>query len=359
MAATLSVHLVTWNGERYINELCHSLRTQTYRDWELHVFDNQSSDNTYHLIQDACHEFSVPVFFTQAQKNIGFAGGHNQLYQQSASEYILLLNQDMYLTPTCLENMMAYMTTHDTAAAVSPRLMRWNCRDIQSEKWDRDVSFTDDIDTLGLQVYRRRQITDMYAGASWQQIQQHMKQDQSFHRLVAPNIIEVFGVSGAFPLYRMAALKNIAFDDNTIFDSAYHSYKEDVDLAFRLRQAGYRTYTLLDTVAYHDRSVAGRMSTKDIDAVKNKQSQSSWVKYHSYKNHLMTLIKNEYWQNMLLDLPFILWYEMKKMLWYICFDRSVISGLFVLPKAGLMHKRNVIVQTRAVSWKELRIWWTS
>ena len=47
----LSVHLVTWNGAKYIPYLFASLRAQTFRDWSLVVLDNDSKDDTVLLIE--------------------------------------------------------------------------------------------------------------------------------------------------------------------------------------------------------------------------------------------------------------------------------------------------------------------
>ena len=50
--AKLSVHLVAWNGAKYIPYLFESLRKQTYKDWELLAIDNASAkDNTADLIE--------------------------------------------------------------------------------------------------------------------------------------------------------------------------------------------------------------------------------------------------------------------------------------------------------------------
>jgi GT2 family glycosyltransferase len=172
--------------------------------------------------------------------------------------------------------------------------------------------------------------------------------------------MEVFGVSGALPMFRVRALKKIAFDDGTFFDESYHSYKEDVDIAFRLRSAAFQSFVLLDTVAYHDRSAAGPKERGDKAAIENKQGQSEWVKYYSYKNHLMTLYKNEYRQNVLLDFFPIVWYELKKFCYYALFDRKVLSGLLEIWKNrnALKVKRTKIKQIRTVDYKEIRTWWT-
>ena len=73
----------------------------------------------------------------------------------------------------------------------------------------------------------------------------------------------------------------------------------------------------------------------------------------------MTLYKNEYWQNLALDFPFILWYELKKFVWFLLFDRTVLLGLKEVYKERktLKQKRQAIIQKRVIDWKEIRTWY--
>ena len=336
----LSVHLVTWNGAKYMSYLFDTLKKQTFTDWTLLVIDNNSGDNTVEFIKKELSNFGIQHRLIENKENSGFAGGHNQAFKQSEAEYVLLLNQDMYLAPDCLEKIVMFLDEHPEAASASPRLMKWNF----AEK-----VFTDQIDALGLKVYRNRRVVEQYAGQDWSAIGPGL--------LANSKELPVFGVSGALPAFRTTAIKSVAYFDGSIFDESYHSYKEDVDLAWRLTAAGYKSYVLLDAVAYHDRSAAGPKQDNDAHALANKKQQSEWVKYHSYKNHLMTLYKNEYWQNFILDFPWILWYELKKFAYFLLFDRRVLSGLKEVFVKALTKKRRLIKSLRKTSWQEMRKWW--
>ncbi len=343
----LSVHLVTWNGAKYIPHLFESLRKQTYTNWNLVVLDNCSDDNTAEVIEKELGNFSVQYFFKKYKKNTGFAGGHNLLFQETDSEYVLLLNQDMYLTSNCFEQLVAYADAHKNIAAVSPRLMRWN---FSAVKDDPSQGFTDHIDALGLKVFRSRRVIEQYTKQTWTQTKHIFDTD----------VLDVFGVSGAFPLLRTSLVKQVVFEDGSLFDESYHAYKEDVDLAFRLRAAGYSASVLLDVVAYHDRTGAGAKRLSDRASIQNKKKQSPWVTYHSYKNHLVTLYKNEYLQNLLLDLPWIVWYELKKFLYFLIFDIRVVKGLSEIwsSRVEIEKRRLYIKDKRTVNALTMRHWWT-
>lgn len=289
----LSVQLVTWNGGKYISYLFDSLRKQTFLDWQLIILDNASSDDTLEKIKQELTNFPFQYQMIVNKENKGFAGGHNQLWNGGQGtedgEFVLLLNQDMYLMPDCLEKMVRFMNENNDVAGVSPRLMRWDFSKIQNINNIQD-SFTNLVDSLGLKVFRNRRVIEQHTQENWSEIKNNFSN----------NILETFGLSGAFPMFRRSAINEILLNGK-IFDEDYHSYKEDVDLAYRMLSHGLKTRILLEVVAYHDRAGAGPKGMDDQSALESKKKQSEWVKYHSYKNHLMTLYKNEYWQNCLLD----------------------------------------------------------
>jgi GT2 family glycosyltransferase len=291
----LTVNLVVWNGAKYMPFLFDSLKKQTYKDWTLFVLDNNSSDNSLELIKKELNTFPVQYKIIENKENRGFAGGHNQIFKQS----------------------------------------------------DLQKSFTNQVDALGLKIYHSRRVVEQYTQQNWQELK------NKFSSVELP----VFGVSGALPVFRTSAIKKVAYADGGIFDESYHSYKEDVDLAYRLVVAGYKSFVLLDAAAYHDRSAAGPQQSDDVSAMDNKKKQSELVKYHSYKNHLATLYKNEYWQNLILDFPWILWYELKKFAYFLLFDRKVLGGLKDLFGQDWAKKRQLIKSLRQIGCQEIRKWW--
>ena len=344
----ITIQLVTWNGERYIPCLFESLRKQICRSISFIILDNGSTDGTVEAIEKEFKSFSFPYEFRKNQENLGFAGGHNQIFSLSDSKYLLLLNQDMYLMPDAIDKILSFMNQTPNAGSCAPRLMRWNFEAMKKHDTPIETSFTADIDALGLKIFRSRRVIDQYTRQRWDRIRQHLPE----------KIFPVFGVSGALPVYRRSALKQVQYQDGTLFDQRYHSYKEDVDLAFRLRSSGYDSFIVLDSVAYHDRTAAGAQTLSDFAASMNKTQQSSWARYHSWKNHLSTIYKNEYPENFIRDFPWIFWYEFKKLGWFLLFDRSVIKGGKEIWKnrIGLKQKRQWIKKQRKVAAAELRKW---
>ena len=344
----LAVHLVTWNNARFIAPLFASLQAQTFTDWTLRILDNNSQDSTVCEIKKQMNNFSVQYGLEEKKENYGFAGGHNHLFHGAEEEYILLLNPDIFLTPECLSTLIHFLDTHSDTAAVAPRLMKWDIYAVSS-------AFTNTVDSLGLKVFRNHRVVDWGTGQAWDKW-------QTIHSECTEPAIEVFGISGALPLFRREALFSVLDERHNIFDSTYGSYKEDVDLAYRLRARGLSTWVCLQAVAYHARTAAGPSQLDDRSAGDTHKKLSSWVRYQSYKNHLLTLYKNEYWQNFLLDFPFILWYELKKFVWCLCVDRPTLFAGWKAIWSGRRTTRNsrrFLTKQRTVRWSAMRKWWRS
>ncbi len=354
----LSVHLVSWNSAKYIPYLFESLRKQTFKDWFLYIVDNGSADNTIELLKKELENFPVAYKLIENKENFGFAPAHNQAFADTDSEYFLLLNHDMYLQSDCLEKMVKYLDENNEVAAVSPRLMKWDFTMVERDS-SASLGMTDVIDCLGLKIFRNRRVVEQYTQCDWNEVKKDSRLRGNDSESGRNDKIEVFGVSGAFPMYRRSSIQSVQFDNGEFLDGSYHSYKEDVDLAFRLQEVGFKSFVLLDTVAYHDRAGAGPKDMDDVVAVQNKKKQSPWVQYHSYKNHLRTLYKNEYWQNFTLDFPWILWYELKKFVYFLIFDRKVLSGLNEVwqGRVDLQNKRSQINKIKKADYKSLRKWW--
>jgi len=358
----LTINLVVYNGEKYIPYLFVSLKRQSFKDWELIFVDNASTDRTLELVEAELKDSGISYQIIKNQENFGFSPGHNQAYAQVKTPYFLLQNVDMYLMPDALEKMVAFLDSHPDTAAIAPRLMRWEFEKVLAAKQNgleiiaaANEGFTSQIDAVGMKLYRNRRAVEWLTRQEWAKD----SENKEVREIYGKPVREVFGVSGAFPMYRKNLLDKVLLPGNNLFDPTYHSYKEDLDLAYRLRNAGYVSYVLLDAVAYHDRTGAGPKEMGDWAALKNKKKQSYFVQYHSYKNHLRTLYKNEYWQNILMDFFPIVWYELKKLGYLLLINPSIIFKGWVEIIKDRSYTRSArvkILASRKMYWKGIRRW---
>lgn len=343
--------------------MIESLKHQLFKDFEMIVVDNASTDGTVDLIKKSMVDSGIEYRLIQNIENLGFSHGHNQAYKETQTPYFVLINADTYLMPDVLGKAVSFLDTHTNTAAVAPRLMRWDFEITRTGIGSgSDYSavarqgFTSQIDAIGIRLFRNRRAVEWLTKQEWAKDSSSIDVQKIFDK----NVLEVFGVSGAFAVYRKSVIDNVRLPGENMFDPTYHSYKEDLDLAYRLRNAGYVSYVILDSVVYHDRTGAGPMKMSDWAALKNKTRQTFFVRYHSYKNHLRTLYKNEYWQNFLIDLPLIFWYELKKFFYILFIDPKVIFmgwSDIIKNRKYTCEARKAVIKSRRMYWKGLRRWW--
>lgn len=334
--------------QKYLPFLFESLQNQSFIDYEFILIDNSSHAGVIDMAETELKKLSKPYRILDAGGNVGFAAGHNLAYKATHTQYFLLLNPDMYLQSNVLENMLNFLDAHHDTSNVSVRLMRWEFEKAKE-------GFSNNVDAIGIRLFRNRRAVEWLTREEWKKDSENSDVQKIFDK----SAIEVFGASGAFVIYRRASIEKVLLPEGNLFDPTYHSYKEDLDLAYRLRNAGFTSYVLLDTVAYHDRTGAGPRNLGDAAAIKNKKKQPYYVSFHSYKNHIRTLYKNEYWQNFLIDLPFILWYEIKKFGFLLLTNPKVIflGWKEIFAHFGYTNKaRHAIRMTRKNHYQGIRRW---
>ena len=112
----LSILIVTWNSERWIDRCLRSIPAACAGlRYEVVVHDNASKDGTVAHLGDAQ--------VIRSTSNAGFAAGTNRAYAQSRGRYVFLLNPDCELAPRALTMLFEFLETHPTAAVAAPLLL--------------------------------------------------------------------------------------------------------------------------------------------------------------------------------------------------------------------------------------------
>jgi GT2 family glycosyltransferase len=119
----------------------------------------------------------------------------------------------------------------------------------------------------------------------------------------------VWGVDGPLPVYRTAALMQVRVrrDDGhwEVFDEDFFMYKEDVDLAWRLRRLGWSAWYEPRAVAWHARGAGAGRPSSVVDVIRSDRLIPQWIKSTSWRNHRLMQLKNETVGDYLRDLPWI------------------------------------------------------
>jgi len=212
---------------------------------------------------------------------------------------------------------------------------------------DEKLTKTDIIDNAGLIIFKNRRVIARGQG----QADRGQFDGQK----------EIFGVDGAAPIYRRAALQTIkiCLDGQCEYlDEDFYMYKEDVDLAWRLRLAGWQAYYEPRAMAWHARTAGDSAAVNYFGMIKERLKINKFAKYLSFKNQRLMQIKNE--QPVLL-FEHLLWFlpkEIASWIYVILFERytwKAIRDLFrQAPRAW--QKREVIMVQKKVSAKEMEKW---
>ena len=104
----VSVGLPVYNGEKYLGQAIECVLRQTYRDLELVICDNASTDRT----QEICQSYAATdprVRYTRNATNIGLAPNHNRVAELARGEFFLWAAHDDYLAPNYLEHCLTVL----------------------------------------------------------------------------------------------------------------------------------------------------------------------------------------------------------------------------------------------------------
>ena len=139
----VSVVIVNFNGLRFLETCLSSLARQTFKNFEIILVDNNSSDGSAGYIRE---RFPM-ITLIETGKNLGFAGGTNTGIHASRGEYILTLNNDTITDPYLIENMVRPMASESRLGMCASKMLfpdgRINstgiCISRSGAAWDRGI----------------------------------------------------------------------------------------------------------------------------------------------------------------------------------------------------------------------------
>jgi len=202
-APLVSVVIPNWNGRQWLPQCLDALARQQLAPAEVIVIDNGSDDGSVQYLLEAHPSVSVVELAT----NTGFAHAANRGLEAAGGELVALVNTDVVLAPDWLDRMSRALLADPIAGAVACKMLSLADPTVIYDAGD---------------ILRR--------DGACEQRGRFMRDDG---RWDLPG--EVFGACAGAALYRRSAVLELGG-----FDERYFAYLEDVDLALRLRLAGWR-----------------------------------------------------------------------------------------------------------------------
>jgi hypothetical protein len=248
----VSIIIVNYNGYKYLGTCLSSLLPTCYKNYEIIVVDNNSSDDSVKKIKYYQNIFQDKLKLISLKENTGFTGGNNSGLSKAKGEYVVFLNNDTKVSPEWLSELVNVMEKRSEVGFAQSLLVllgKGNCR---------IDSAGDFIDYFGRSSRR---------GGDWPE---HMK--------AYSKVDEIFSGRGAALIIRMKIIEEIGS-----FDPLFFATYEDVDLCWRIRLRGYKGVLVPSSVVYH----------------KGSGTSHALIPFHLTKNLLLTHYKNYDFSNMI------------------------------------------------------------
>jgi len=116
----VSIIIPAYNAQKYIGETLDSVLSQSYKDWELILVDDGSTDNTAEIIKEKSEgENRIKYYY---QKNLGVSTARNYGLKKSIGEFVAFLDADDVWLPLYLEKKVNYLLSHPTIGAVNSKV---------------------------------------------------------------------------------------------------------------------------------------------------------------------------------------------------------------------------------------------
>jgi GT2 family glycosyltransferase len=256
MHSKVSIVLLNWNGWEETVECLNSLSKINYPNFNVLIVDNGSNDDSVVQIKNYLSinngKFQK-VNLIENKKNYGFAEGNNigiKLVIQSSPDYVLLLNNDTTVDKNFLYELVKVAEENHSVGSVQSLLL----------KPGGTI-----IDSMG-QELTTWSARDIGIGKKYNNLDED---------------IEIFGACAAAALYRTDVLVKAGF-----LDSDFFAIYEDVDLSWKIRLAGFKSFLAAKSIVYHKRNISKDVSEINLDWIKNDLKC-----YHLTKNMLILAIR--------------------------------------------------------------------
>ena len=220
MKKDISVVILNWNGSAMLQRFLPSVIRYS-EEAEIIVADNGSTDHSIDILREKFPSVRILPF----RENYGFAEGYNRAIQQIETPYVLLLNDDVEVTPHWLQPLLAFMNHHPEVAACQPKILS----ETQRELFEYAGACGGFIDHLGYPYCRGR-------------IFNHVEKDRGQYDQVCP----IFWATGAALLVRTDV-----FRKEGGLDKRFFAHMEEIDFCWRLRSCNYGIYCIPQSTVYH------------------------------------------------------------------------------------------------------------
>lgn len=295
-----AVVILSYNGTRWHELFLPRILEQAHTGYEVIVVDNASTDETLNYVQSNFPDaktLSIAI-------NRGFASGYYDALKQIKAKYYVLLSADFEVTDGWFPPLHQVMEADTMLAACQPKIRYWK----EKELFEYAGAGGAFMDKFGYLFCRGRVFFDI-------------EKDTAQYN----DNIEVFWASGGCLFVRADLYHKVGG-----LDADFYAHMEEVDLCWRLKNAGYKIGYVGNSIVYH---VGGSVISYG----------SPQKLYYNFRNNLILLLKNE---------------KGSKLLWLFPL-RLVLDGVagIRLLTMGEFKQTATIIKAHFHFYKQIGKWW--
>ena len=243
-----SIIIPNYNGAQFLSDCLNSLDLSN----EIIIVDNASKDESLSKIKELKHSLKIENCKLKInQINLGFAKAVNQGIKMAKNDYVVVCNNDLIVAKNYFSLISQAIKDYPDYAVYVGTVLNKEGTHFESQ---------------GLKFY--------YSGKC-----ENIRNGEPYHRNCDPatagEAIPVWGASAALVVYKKEIITKIG-----MFDERFFAYEEDVDLALRLHNSGYKTLLVPQALSYH---LGGGTSGK-MGNFREKQDFKNWIRLIS-KNY--------------------------------------------------------------------------
>ncbi|MBC7424904.1 MAG: glycosyltransferase family 2 protein [Bacteroidia bacterium] len=221
MQPKVSVVILNYNTRNFLHDLLPFVLQTNYENLEVVVADNASSDDSCSYIEANYPQLKL----IRLAENYGFAGGYNKALEQVQADYYVLLNSDVEVDKNWIQPLVDMALTDSTIAAIQPKILDFNNRNY-FEYAGASGGF---IDKYGYPFCRGRILSAL----------EEDKGQFNDNR-------EIFWATGAAMFVKAELFHSIGG-----LDADFFAHMEEIDICWRLKNAGYKIMACPASVVYH------------------------------------------------------------------------------------------------------------
>jgi GT2 family glycosyltransferase len=255
MTPAVSIVVVAHDSAEDLPVCLASAQDQRGVEVETIIVDTASRDGSREVVRRA----SPGARLIELPENVGFSAAMNVGIEASRGRYVLALNPDCRLAPDFAAVVAARLDRLPDVGSASGRILRAEGPQLLA---------TTRLDSTGI-VFR----------ASGRHFDRGSEEEEAGRYLEEE---EIAGATGAAGFYRREALESARISTG-YFDADFFLYREDADLAWRLRRLGWKCLYVPGAVAYHRRR----------NLPSRRREMSPIANYHSVKNRFLLRINNQ------------------------------------------------------------------